>query len=377
MPPLSSRSQGLRGRNVSITAVSQRDVAMANSDQSLRKATLPRLVLLLGDMTGIGPELVARVLSDGRLSDAARIAVLGDRRVLEMGARDAGVSLSITTVPDIASVDWNAAGTPIIDLGNIDPVSLPRGVVSPESGKLTGDTLAEAVRLAMKGEVDGITFAPLNKAALHAGGWKFPDEHKMFAHLLGHKGYFSEMNVLDGQWMSRVTSHVSMRTALDLITHESIIEAIELVDGTMQRAGVKKPRIAVAALNPHAGENGLFGREEIDLIGPAVKAAAARGIDCSGPFPADTIYIKAFAGDYDSVVAMYHDQGQIATKLRGFNRGVTVTAGLETVFTTPAHGTAFDIVGKGVASTGALESAVRLAAQLARRKGAEREEAAA
>jgi 4-hydroxythreonine-4-phosphate dehydrogenase len=237
--------------------------------------------------------------------------------------------------------------------------------------------LAEAVRLAMKGDIDGVTFAPLNKAALHGGGWKFPDEHKMFAHLLGHKGYFSEMNVLDGQWMSRVTSHVSLRTALDQITHDSIIEAIELVNRTMQRAGMEKPRIAVAALNPHAGENGLFGREEIDLIGPAVKAAAETGIDCKGPFPADTIYIKAFAGEYDSVVAMYHDQGQIATKLRGFNRGVTVTAGLETVFTTPAHGTAFDIVGKGSASTGALENAVRLAAQLARRKDAQREEAAA
>jgi 4-hydroxythreonine-4-phosphate dehydrogenase len=328
-------------------------------------------------MTGIGPELVARVLSDGRLFDVARIVVLGDRRVLEMGARDAGVALSLKTVPDVASIDWDAAEIPLIDLGNIDPAALPRGVVSPESGKLTGDTLAEAVRLAMKGDVDGITFAPLNKAALHAGGWKFPDEHKMFAHLLGHKGYFSEMNVLDGQWMSRVTSHVSLRTALDQITHDSIIEAIELVNRTMQRAGMDKPRIAVAALNPHAGENGLFGREEIDLIGPAVKAAAATGIDCKGPFPADTIYIKAFAGEYDSVVAMYHDQGQIATKLRGFNRGVTVTAGLETVFTTPAHGTAFDIVGKGSASTGALENAVRLAAQLARRKDAQREEAAA
>ncbi|MBZ9853242.1 4-hydroxythreonine-4-phosphate dehydrogenase PdxA [Mesorhizobium sp. CA13] len=351
---------------------------MPDSDKSSPKAAspLPCLALLPGDMTGIGPELVARVLSDGRLSDAARIVVLGDRRVLEMGARDAGVSLSIKTVPDVASIDWNALQTPLIDLGNIDPAALPRGVVSAESGKLTGDTLAAAVRLAMKGEVDGITFAPLNKAALHAGGWKFPDEHKMFAHLLEHKGYFSEMNVLDGQWMSRVTSHVSMRTALDQITHDSIIEAIQLVDRTMRRAGVKKPRIAVAALNPHAGENGLFGREEIDLIGPAVKAAAATGIDCSGPFPADTIYIKAFAGEYDSVVAMYHDQGQIATKLRGFNRGVTVTAGLETVFTTPAHGTAFDIVGKGVASTGALESAVRLAAQLARRKNAERQAAA-
>jgi 4-hydroxythreonine-4-phosphate dehydrogenase len=192
----------------------------------------------------------------------------------------------------------------------------------------------------------------------------------MFANLLGHVGYFSEMNVLDGQWMSRVTSHVSLRTALDQITHNSIIEAIELVNTTMKRAGIARPRIAVAALNPHAGENGLFGREEIDMIRPAVMAAAETGIDCQGPFPSDTVYIKAFAGQFDSVVAMYHDQGQIATKLHGFNRGVTVTAGLETVFTTSAHGTAFDIVGKGVATTGALESAIRLAAQLAAQKSA-------
>lgn len=333
-------------------------------------AALPRLALLMGDMTGIGPELVARVVSDRRLADIARIAILGDRRVLDMGARDAGVALSVRSVDNAADIDWDAPETPLIDLGNIDPAALPRSEVSAESGRLTGDTLAEAVRLAVKGDFDAITFAPLNKAALHAGGWKFPDEHKMFAHLLDHKGYFSEMNVLDGQWMSRVTSHVSLRTALDQITHDSIIEAIELVDRTMRRAGMAKPRIAVAALNPHAGENGLFGREEIDLIGPAVKAAAATGIDCKGPFPADTIYIKAFAGEYDSVVAMYHDQGQIATKLRGFNRGVTVTAGLDTVFTTPAHGTAFDIVGKGKASTGALESAIGLAAQLASRNRA-------
>jgi 4-hydroxythreonine-4-phosphate dehydrogenase len=334
----------------------------------LPRIGLPRIGLLFGDMTGIGPEIVARVVSDRRLADVARIMLIGDRRVLEMGARDADVRLSVTSVDAVDAVDWEADETPIIDLGNIDPESLPRGVMSPLSGKLTGETLAEAVRLAIAGALDAITFAPLNKAALHAGGWKFPDEHKMFAHLLGHKGYFSEMNVLDGQWMSRVTSHVSLRTALDQITHDSIIEAIELVDRTMKMAGIEKPRIAVAALNPHAGENGLFGREEIDLIGPAVQAAAATGIDCKGPFPSDTVYIKAFAGEYDSVVAMYHDQGQIATKLRGFNRGVTVTAGLDTVFTTPAHGTAFDIVGKGIASTGALETAVRLAAQLASRK---------
>jgi 4-hydroxythreonine-4-phosphate dehydrogenase len=338
-----------------------------NSERSSSASPLPRLALLLGDMTGIGPELCARVLADKRLADVARIVVLGDRRVLEMGARDAGVELKIATVTSTDKIDWDGDATPMIDLGNIDPATLPRAEISAESGRLTGETLAEAIRLAKAGIIDGITFAPLNKAALHAGGWKFPDEHKMFAHLLGHNDHFSEMNVLDGQWMSRVTSHVSLREALDQINAGTIIRTIELAHNTMRKAGIEKPRIAVAALNPHAGENGLFGRDEIEVIAPAVLKAAASGIDCKGPFPSDTVYLKAFAGDYDGVVSMYHDQGQIATKLRGFNRGVTVTAGLGTVFTTPAHGTAFDIVGQGVATTGALESAVRLAAQLASR----------
>jgi 4-hydroxythreonine-4-phosphate dehydrogenase len=336
-------------------------VATLDADRQI----LPRIALLLGDCTGIGPELCARVLSDGRLSDAGRLVVVGDVRVLEQGMRDAGVSLSWHTVSSVDEIDWSRPDVPIIDLKNTDPAGLPRGAMSAESGRLTGETLADAVAMTRRGEVDAITFAPLNKAALHAGGWRFPDEHKMFAHLLEHRGYFSEMNVLDNQWMSRVTSHVSLRQALDQITSQSITDAIGLADRTMRRAGFARPRLAVAALNPHAGEGGLFGSEEIEIITPAVAAAAESGIDCRGPFPADTVYLKAFAGEYDGVVAMYHDQGQIATKLRGFNRGVTVTAGLEAVFTTPAHGTAFDIVGKGVASTGALENAVRLAAKLA------------
>jgi 4-hydroxythreonine-4-phosphate dehydrogenase len=215
------------------------------------------------------------------------------------------------------------------------------------------------------GRLEGITFAPLNKAALHAGGWRYRDEHELFAHLCGHAGAFSEMNVLDGLWVSRVTSHVALRAALDQISAERIVQAIVLADATMRGAGIARPRIAVAALNPHGGENGLFGRDEIEVIAPAIAAAAARGIACSGPLPADTIFLKAFAGDYEGVLTMYHDQGQIATKLKGFNRGVTITAGLATLFTTPAHGTAFDIVGQGRATTGALEQAVRLAARLA------------
>jgi 4-hydroxythreonine-4-phosphate dehydrogenase len=160
------------------------------------------------------------------------------------------------------------------------------------------------------------------------------------------------------------------------VTPERIRDAVALADRMMRRAGIAAPRIAVCALNPHGGENGLFGTEEIDFIRPTVEAIAAGGIDCRGPFPSDTIYIKAFAGDYDGVVAMYHDQGQIATKLHGFQRGVTVTGGLETVFTTPAHGTAFDIVGQGIANPGATETAIRLAAKLASVKAGRAVEAA-
>lgn len=331
----------------------------------MSSAHRPIIALTPGDCTGIGPEQTARILSDGRLADAARVVVVGDRRVMELGARQAGVELALKTYERPGAVDWGRSEIPLIDLANTDPLLYPPGTASPGSGFVTGETLSKAIEFAKAGEVDAISFAPLNKRAMFDGGWKYADEHKMFAHLLGHEGYFSEMNVLDGQWMSRVTGHVSLREALDQINEQSISDAIVLAAETMQKAGIAKPRLAVAALNPHAGENGLFGREEIELIRPVVEKMAAKGYDCKGPFPADTVYIKAFAGEFDSVVAMYHDQGQIATKLRGFNRGVTVTAGLDIVFTTPAHGTAFDIVGQGIASTGAIEAAIRLAAKLA------------
>src|SRR6201993_2560319 len=292
------------------------------------KISLPIVAMVPGDSTGIGPEQTARILSDDRLAGVARLVVVGDARVVKMGMAHAGVKLEVERVASPAKASFRNGVVPMIDLGNIDPSRFPLGKANAESGKLTGDTLARAIEFAKAGEVDAITFAPLNKRAMFDGGWKFPDEHKMFASLLGHKTYFSEMNVLDGQWMSRVTGHQSLREALDGINPESITDAIELADRMMKKAGMAKPRIAVAALNPHAGEGGLFGR-----------------------------------GEFDSVVAMYHDQGQIATKLRGFNRGVTVTAGLDTVFTTPSHGTAFDIVGQGVAKTGPLERQGRLPAQ--------------
>jgi 4-hydroxy-L-threonine phosphate dehydrogenase PdxA len=334
-------------------------------------AELPVLALVLGDATGIGPEISARWLEESPHREVARIVVVGDARVLELGARDARVKLDYVKVGGVGDIDWDAAAVPLIDLGNIDPGLYPQGKVSAESGRLTGETLAAAIALASRGEVDGITFAPLNKRAMFDGGWRFPDEHQMFANLLGHRGHFSEMNVLDGQWMSRVTGHQSLRNALDNVTPQNIRNAITLAHTMMKKAGIAEPRIAVAALNPHGGENGLFGMEEIEIIRPTVEGMAAEGFNCRGPFPSDTVYIKAFAGEFDGVVAMYHDQGQIATKLKGFNRGVTVTAGLETIFTTPSHGTAYDIVGQGKATTGALDKAVQLAAKLAVRRAAQ------
>ena len=320
---------------------------------------------MLGDVTGIGPEISARLLASGQATKAANVVVIGDRRVLDLGIRDAGVKLGYGVVPSVDAIRWPAAQLPVVDLGNIDPAKFPQGVSSAESGKLTGDTLKHMIDLAMAGKLDGICFAPLNKGAMHQGGWKFHDEHQMFAKLTDHSGFFGEMNVIKEFSTFRVTSHVALREAVNMVTAERIESAIRLADDTLRAAGHAKPRIGVAALNPHNGENGLFGDEEIRIIRPTVDSMRAAGVNCTGPISSDAIFIKARNGDFDGVVMMYHDQGQIATKLLGFSKGVTVTAGLKTVFTTPAHGTAYDIVGRGKADAGAMEHAFTLAAKMA------------
>jgi 4-hydroxythreonine-4-phosphate dehydrogenase len=279
--------------------------------------------------------------------------------------RDAGTTLAYQAHANLEDVSWPSESVSLVDLGNIDPAGLRRGNISEESGRVCGETLKYMIDLALAGRLDGICFAPLNKAALHRGGWEYPDEHQMFAKLTNHSGVFGEMNVIPEFATFRVTSHVALREAIDMVTPERIASAVRLGDATLRAMGFNPPRIGVAALNPHCGENGLFGDEEIRIIRPTVEALRADGIEARGPISSDTIFLRAKRGEFDGVVMMYHDQGQIATKLLGFNRGVTVTAGLQTVFTTPAHGTAFDIVGQGKADPGALEYALRLAARLA------------
>jgi len=332
----------------------------------------PVIGLMLGDATGIGPEIAAKLLASGAADELASVVVIGDRRVLDLGIRNAGVKLAYAVVPSVDAIRWPAEKLPVVDLGNVDPAKFPQGVSSAESGKLTGDTLKHMIDLALAGKLDGICFAPLNKGAMHQGGWKFNDEHQMFAKLTDHSGFFGEMNVIKEFSTFRVTSHVALREAVNMVTPERITSAIKLANDTLRSTGIAKPRIGVAALNPHNGENGLFGDEEIRIIRPTVEKLHATGVNCTGPISSDVIFLKARNGDFDGVVMMYHDQGQIATKLLGFSKGVTVTAGLKTVFTTPAHGTAYDIVGQGKANVGSMEFAFTLAAKMAAARRAAR-----
>ena len=325
----------------------------------------PIVGLMLGDVTGIGPEVAVKLLANPETHEQAKVFVVGDLRVLEIGMADAKIKLTVNIVNDIDSADWSKPGIQFLDLKNINPAEIPRGQTSIESGRLTGETLKVMTDMVHAGKMDAVCFAPLNKGALNKGGWKYRDEHEMFANWNDHEGYYGEVNLIKQFCTFRVTSHVSLRQAVDLVIPERIEGALRLAHETMRGLGKTNPRIGVAALNPHNGEGGLFGSEEIEIIRPTLDRLRAEGLPCEGPFPSDTVFLKARAGDFDAVVIMYHDQGQIATKLLGFSEGVTLTGGLKTLYTTPSHGTAYDIVGQGVADVGAMKRAFDVIANLA------------
>jgi 4-hydroxythreonine-4-phosphate dehydrogenase len=333
-------------------------------------ADAPRIVIAMGDPAGISPELLAKLLSQKDVLAQAAITVIGDRRVLALGEKAAGVTLDIESV---APGDKAAPqpGKPIfVDLRHLDPATIPMKEATAEGGKFAMRNFGEALLAAKAHRHDGIMFTPFNKLAFKRAGNPYPDEIRWASDLLGWNGACSEYNKLDDLWNARVTSHEPLRDVADLLTHDRIVSAIEATDATLRRAGVEKPRIAVAGLNPHAGEGGTFGREEIDVIAPAVETAAKKGFAVDGPWPADTVWIRARRGDYDVVLTMYHDQGQIALKLLGFERGVTILGGMPVPICTPAHGTAYDIQGKGIADPSATIQAFRTLVMLAGRESA-------
>ena len=217
------------------------------------------------------------------------------------------------------------------------------------------------------GDADAVCFTPFNKQAMRLADSSYEDEIGFTAGVLGTRGPATEFNILEGLWNARVTSHVPLEEVASLLTIDGIVEALELTERALRAAGLAQPRIGVAALNPHAGDGGNFGRQEIDIIGPAVERAKARGLGAEGPYPADTVFVRAKGGQFDAVLTMYHDQGQIAMKLMGFDRGVTLLGGFPFPICTPAHGTAYDIAGRGIANIGATRAALLLAARMARR----------
>ena len=328
-----------------------------------------RVALLLGDAAGIGPELVARLLAGGELDPAVETVVLGEPRVLARGAKIAGVEVALQVTPSLDDAAPVAGQAILIEAPPLDPKDVPIGQVSARAGEVVLDTFRQALGLAAAGQIDAICFAPLNKQAMHEAGLEFEDELRFFVHLLDFEGYVGEINATDELATTRVTSHVPLRRVADLITEEGVLQAIRLAHRTLRAAGSPRPRIAVCGLNPHAGDGGVFGREEIDVIAPAIARAEAEQIAAAGPYPSDTVFVRARDGEFDAVVTMYHDQGQIAMKLLGFERGITILAGLPIPITTAAHGTAFDIAGQGIARLDALANAYRTACRMAAARG--------
>lgn len=325
----------------------------------------PRIGIIPGDPAGIGPELIARLLSEPGVKEAADILLIGDAHVFEAGQAVAGKSFDMTP---IASVDENwtdIAQFPLLEMNTINADVIKVAEVTEQCGASVLRTLDQALLLAQQGLVDTVLFGPFNKAAMHLAGLGHDDELHYMAEKLNVENYICELNTLDGIWTSRVTSHIALRNVADSLNEERICESVHLIDRVLRNSGVKRPRIAVAALNPHGGDNGNFGTEEIDIIAPAVKTMADAQLAVDGPWPSDTVFLKAAAREIDAVVTMYHDQGQIALKLMGFDRGVTVQGGLPYPVCTPAHGTAFDIAGQGKADVGATLAAFKLGCAMA------------
>ena len=332
--------------------------------------TRKTIALVQGDPGGIGPELLHRLLSDDEVRNCANLVVIGAPEVFARGEDQAGSRIVVRHAAldaELVPVEGQVLhlDLPIEGIGEV-----PVAQVSAAGGRSSIEGLRRAFELSQAGMVDGIVFMPFNKESMHLGGNEFADELGFARAFFGLRTPASEFNVANGMWNGRVTSHVAMKDVPDLLTVGRIEESIGLADRTLKMAGHDRPRIVVAAYNPHAGDGGLMGDEEIRVIRPAVERAQRRQINCVGPLPADTLWLKVRDGEYDAVVTMYHDQGQIAIKLLGFDRGVSVLAGLPVPMTTPAHGTAFDIAGQAKANPAPARNAFTMCLNMASNRNA-------
>jgi len=330
----------------------------------------PTIAITMGDPAGIGPEVVLKALRMADMAEPSRLVVLGDEQVLNRAARQLGVSPPWQTVRSTNELEDARGELVLVDFANVPGELPPRPTA--EGGRASLDYVNAAIDLAVAGRADAIATAPVHKVALSLAGCTHPGHTEILAERTGTQHY---VMMLAGPALrvALVTIHIALQDVPSALTTEQVGRTIQITDrGLRELFGIERPRVAVAGLNPHAGESGRFGTEEAQIIAPAIEQARHDGIDCSGPHPPDTVFHRAIHGQFDAVVVMYHDQGLIPIKLLHFETAVNITLGLPIIRTSADHGTAYDIAGKGIADGGSMARAVELAAQFARRRQAQR-----
>jgi len=320
------------------------------------------IAITMGDPTGIGPEVIAKTFADPDFHKENCAVVIGDVGIMQRAIKLLNLSLQVRSLDRLEAACQKEG---VIDVfpGSDLPEDLRFGELDPRAGAAAFQYVKQSIELALSGKVDAIATAPLNKEALHLAGLKYPGHTEILADLTGTKD-FAMMLTSERLRVIHVSTHLSLREAISNVTQERESVVIRLANHALPRLGIERPRVAVAGLNPHAGEGGIFGTEDLEKILPAVKAAQAEGIDVTGPWPPDTVFMRAFSGEFDIVVAQYHDQGHIPLKLLGFDSGVNVTVGLPFWRTSVDHGTAFDIAGTGKAKHASMRAAIDLARTL-------------
>lgn len=328
----------------------------------------------MGDPSSIGPEIVVKAITKKEVWDICYPVIVGDAKIFDKTISDLDANLKINKIVKTADADFNFGTANIIDVDVVDLEKLELGKVSAMSGDAAFQSVKKVIELALENEVDATVTAPLHKESINKAGHKFSGHTEIYAHYTNTKKY--AMLLVEEEFrVIHVSTHVSLRDACDAVKKERIIEVAELINDACKTIGIKKPKLAIAGLNPHAGDGGLFGDEEIEEIVPAVKELNKMGLDVDGPFPADTLFAIASGGAFDGCIAMYHDQGHIPFKMVGFQwdkekgrmksvRGVNITLGLPIIRTSVDHGTAFEIAGKGIASEDAMILAIKYAVQM-------------
>jgi 4-hydroxythreonine-4-phosphate dehydrogenase len=328
-----------------------------------REAT-PTIAVTMGDPAGIGPEVIARTFAEEGFQRANRAVIVGDAGILGRAINLLGLPLSVNVIGEVGEARFEPGVADVITQSEL-PADLPFGKLDARAGDAAFEYVHYATGLALAGEVEAVATAPLNKEAMHLAGHEYPGHTEILADLTATRDY-AMMLVSEDLRVIHVSTHVPLKEAIERVRPERELAVIRLAHETLKKLGIEEPRIAVAGLNPHAGENGLFGDEDRERIRPAVEQAREEGIDTSGPWPPDTVFSRAKKGEFDIVVVQYHDQGHIPIKLSGFETGVNVTVGLPFFRTSVDHGTAFDIAGTGQADHRSMRAAIELARELAR-----------